>query len=114
MGNRISDIGKMRSGIAADGRITTFTPKKLAKLGSEKNPASIRVQSDARLKELRETFENHGWQYRVEVAPDKPEEVGDLERLLNPQKPTVVEKKVGRNEPCLCGSGKKFKNCCGK
>ncbi|MDQ3313522.1 MAG: preprotein translocase subunit SecA [Verrucomicrobiota bacterium] len=22
--------------------------------------------------------------------------------------------KVGRNEPCLCGSGKKFKNCCGR
>ncbi len=23
------------------------------------------------------------------------------------------EKKVGRNDPCPCGSGKKFKNCCG-
>ena len=22
--------------------------------------------------------------------------------------------KVGRNDPCLCGSGKKYKNCCGK
>ena len=22
--------------------------------------------------------------------------------------------KVGRNEPCSCGSGKKYKNCCGK
>ncbi|HET9917875.1 MAG TPA: SEC-C metal-binding domain-containing protein [Candidatus Binatia bacterium] len=26
----------------------------------------------------------------------------------------VVEQKLGRNEPCSCGSGKKFKNCCGK
>lgn len=25
-----------------------------------------------------------------------------------------TEKKVGRNEPCPCGSGKKYKNCCGK
>ena len=25
-----------------------------------------------------------------------------------------VEKKPGRNEPCPCGSGKKYKNCCGK
>ncbi len=24
------------------------------------------------------------------------------------------DKKVGRNEPCPCGSGKKYKNCCGK
>ena len=22
-------------------------------------------------------------------------------------------KKIGRNEPCPCGSGKKFKHCCG-
>lgn len=26
----------------------------------------------------------------------------------------VMAQKVGRNEPCPCGSGKKFKNCCGK
>ena len=24
------------------------------------------------------------------------------------------EKKVGRNDPCPCGSGKKYKKCCGK
>ncbi len=33
------------------------------------------------------------------------------------QKTTTVinnEPKVGRNEPCPCGSGKKYKNCCGK
>ena len=28
--------------------------------------------------------------------------------------PIRVEKKVGRNDPCPCGSGKKYKNCCGK
>jgi len=28
--------------------------------------------------------------------------------------PIMVEKKVGRNEPCPCGSGKKYKKCCGK
>ena len=26
----------------------------------------------------------------------------------------VNEKKIGRNEPCPCGSGKKYKKCCGK
>ena len=33
------------------------------------------------------------------------------------EKPKTVrrtEKKVGRNDPCPCGSGKKYKNCCGK
>ena len=29
-------------------------------------------------------------------------------------KPKKAEKKVGRNDPCPCGSGKKYKQCCGK
>ena len=28
------------------------------------------------------------------------------------KKPTVKAEKVGRNDPCLCGSGKKYKKCC--
>ena len=31
-----------------------------------------------------------------------------------PQEPVRVEKKVGRNDPCPCGSGKKYKNCHGR
>ena len=27
--------------------------------------------------------------------------------------PVTVGKKIGRNDPCPCGSGKKYKNCCG-
>lgn len=36
-------------------------------------------------------------------------------RTSEPRKtqPIIAEKKVGRNEPCPCGSGKKFKNCHG-
>ena len=34
-------------------------------------------------------------------------------RLALPRKPEVKQK-VGRNDPCPCGSGKKFKNCCMK
>ncbi len=30
------------------------------------------------------------------------------------RKPVRVGKKIGRNQPCPCGSGKKYKNCCGK
>ncbi len=29
-------------------------------------------------------------------------------------KTIVKEKKIGRNDPCTCGSGKKYKKCCGK
>ena len=30
------------------------------------------------------------------------------------KKPVVKEKEVGRNDPCPCGSGKKYKKCCGR
>ena len=30
------------------------------------------------------------------------------------KKPVTVGQKVGRNDPCPCGSGKKYKQCCGK
>lgn len=34
------------------------------------------------------------------------------ERPPQPQQP-VIEEKISRNAPCICGSGKKYKNCCG-
>lgn len=42
-----------------------------------------------------------------DVKPDKPE----LKLNLPKRRPTV---KVGRNDDCPCGSGKKFKACCGR
>jgi tetratricopeptide (TPR) repeat protein len=36
----------------------------------------------------------------------------DLENVHPPKSPLGTQK-VGRNEPCPCGSGKKFKKCCG-
>ncbi|WP_246628562.1 SEC-C metal-binding domain-containing protein [Methylomagnum ishizawai] len=32
----------------------------------------------------------------------------------HPIRQVSIDKKVGRNDPCPCGSGKKFKKCCGK
>ena len=28
--------------------------------------------------------------------------------------PMIADKKIGRNDPCPCGSGKKYKHCHGK
>ena len=43
----------------------------------------------------------------------KPKEKLAATDGFNP-KPLVKGKKIGRNEPCPCGSGKKYKKCCGK
>jgi SWIM/SEC-C metal-binding protein len=91
-----------------------FNGKKTTKLGTEKNPAVVRVQTEERMKEVASIFEENRWEYTVGLEPDKPEDINDLERLLNPPKPQIAEKKVGRNDPCPCGSGIKYKKCCGK
>ena len=91
-----------------------FDGKMKAKLGTEKNPAVVNVQTEGRVKELESVFEENGWKYTIELEPDKPEDAKDLEMLLHPLKTKVTEKKVGRNETCPCGSGKKYKKCCGK
>lgn len=36
----------------------------------------------------------------------------DVEEPMNLNEPIVKEKKIGRNDPCPCGSGKKYKKCC--
>jgi SWIM/SEC-C metal-binding protein len=92
----------------------TFDDKKTAKLGTEKNPAVVNVQTEERVKELESVFDKNGWKYTIELEPDKPEDIKALEILLNPIKTKIAEKKVGRNESCPCGSGKKYKKCCGK
>ena len=38
----------------------------------------------------------------------------DYVAKLNMHSPALNQKKIGRNDPCPCGSGKKYKNCCGK
>ena len=32
--------------------------------------------------------------------------------FLDVTEPIITEEKIGRNEPCPCGSGKKYKKCC--
>jgi SWIM/SEC-C metal-binding protein len=91
-----------------------FDGKKTGKLGTEMNPAVVRVQTKKRMKEVASVFEKNGWKYTIGLEPEKPEDIADLEILLNPPKTIVAEKKVGRNDPCPCGSGKKYKKCCGQ
>ncbi|PIP38932.1 MAG: hypothetical protein COX19_09930 [Desulfobacterales bacterium CG23_combo_of_CG06-09_8_20_14_all_51_8] len=91
-----------------------FNGEKTSKIGTEKRPAVVHVQTEERSKEVAAIFEEKGWKYIIGLEPDKPEDITDLEILLNTTETRVVESKIGRNEPCPCGSGKKYKKCCGQ
>jgi SWIM/SEC-C metal-binding protein len=90
-----------------------FDGKKTAKLGTAKNPAKVSVKTKKKQKELAAQFEAHGWHYQIDVVADKSEDLTDLDILMNPVKTVLAEQKTGRNDPCPCGSGKKYKKCCG-
>ena len=48
--------------------------------------------------------------------PPEPGSLPALGDLIDPDpvSPITREEKVGRNDPCPCGSGKKYKKCCGR
>jgi len=113
MGKRIFVGDKKKKTFDGEKTTKVFDGERTAKLGTEKKPALVSVQTEERLKEVSSIFEEKGWNYIIGLEPDKPEDINDLEVLLNPPIPMIAENKVGRNEPCPCGSGKKYKKCCG-
>jgi len=53
---------------------------------------------------------------RVQANMPKREKVAEPVEASHgnqPRKPVVKDAKIGRNDPCPCGSGKKYKKCCG-
>jgi hypothetical protein len=55
-----------------------FDGIKAAKLGTEKMPAVVSVQTEERVKEVTSIFEEHGWRFSIDLEPDKPEDITDL------------------------------------
>lgn len=42
------------------------------------------------------------------------EKIAEIVKAYKKSKTVVKGEKIGRNDPCPCGSGKKYKKCCGK
>ena len=92
----------------------------MAKLGSHKRPAVVRVRSVKKAEAIVALCQEHGWQVVAGVEEDKPEDTSDVEWLLGrvSDAPKVADKphappRIGGNDHRPCRSGKKFKNCCG-
>ncbi|UZJ38615.1 preprotein translocase subunit SecA [Prosthecochloris sp. SCSIO W1103] len=68
----------------------------------------------ARHDEAKTAYDSPG-NTQTEGRPDrKTQSRNTRENAEQPQQPVRAEKTPGRNDPCPCGSGKKYKNCCGK
>ena len=83
--------------------------------GSEKYPLALLVTSEARQQEVQALVDEAQLYAKISVDSSEgaEESIGELTALLNKGAAVKVAKTPARNEPCSCGSGKKFKKCCG-
>ena len=96
---------------------------------AQTNPIqAYKIESYNMFEELNNSIRTEAVKAVFSLKPRKKEEVMNV-RVANSvtnmytnssgedtpkRKPVKVEKKIGRNDPCPCGSGKKYKNCCGR
>lgn len=90
-----------------------YNTKRAAKLGTEEKPLPLTVNSDERKAEIEAILAENKLFGDIIVNVEAQEDLVELETILNKPKTTVFEKTPNRNDPCSCGSGKKFKKCCG-
>jgi len=64
----------------------------MADLGTKDNPLVFRVTNEYRFEEMASICHENNWEF--------------IGGLVN------TEPKTGRNDPCICGSGRKYKKCC--
>ena len=84
--------------------VSIVSPEQMA----EQNAEAERARAEAELQKQKSQLEDH-----LKTAQASH---GDTVSAAEAKKKPVQAsgKKIGRNDPCPCGSGKKYKNCCGK
>jgi len=81
--------------------------KECMKPGKER--ALAKLKTDKEHTYIEDSIANLEWWYCFQPPPEPRRQV------VHPASPAFKpQKKVGRNDPCPCGSGKKYKRCCGR
>jgi preprotein translocase subunit SecA len=74
---------------------------------------TVRVQSTEQIEQAAEAMESKA-EHIANVTYTAPTETGEVETTLDTATQVAAVPRVGRNDPCPCGSGKKYKQCHGK
>jgi SWIM/SEC-C metal-binding protein len=85
------------------------------KAGSKKYPLALVVTSEVRKLEV-QTMVAEAKLYAVvniDTSEGAVESITDLTTRLNKRSTVRLDKVPSRNDACVCGSGKKYKKCCG-
>ncbi len=74
---------------------------------------TVRVQSGEQVEQAASAMESKA-EHIANVTYTAPTETGEVETTVDAATRVAPVPRVGRNEPCPCGSGKKYKHCHGK
>jgi preprotein translocase subunit SecA len=85
----------------------------LVKLEVTRLLMTVRIQSQEQVVEAAEAIEERASQV-ANVTYTHPNDDGSVSQETDALTAVAEVPKVGRNEPCPCGSGKKYKHCHGK
>ncbi|MFZ5519468.1 MAG: preprotein translocase subunit SecA [Candidatus Zhuqueibacterota bacterium] len=93
-------------------RINESVIELIFKAQLREEPTMMRRRRPVEMKESHVAADGMGFKARPAEAQGEP---GAQPQMQQPGKkaPVVAAPKVGRNDPCPCGSGKKYKKCCG-
>lgn len=92
---------------------TGYNTKRDVKLGSEKKPLTLVVTSQQREQEVAALVSENELFAQITVDDSADENINELNAILNKPVTTRFDKTPNRNDPCSCGSEKKYKKCCG-
>jgi hypothetical protein len=75
----------------------------MAKLGTEKRPVRFQAQIEERLQQIESLCDRNGWIFVGGFEPDEPEDLREVEYLLNPQAFTSQPRmgKSDNNDRCV-------------
>lgn len=90
-----------------------FENKRKTLPGTQNSPLLLTVTSNERKADIEKTLKDNNLVAKIHVDTEAVEDISSLEAMLKKPEPVVVDKTPKRNDPCSCGSGKKYKKCCG-
>lgn len=91
-----------------------FKKQRNTKLGTQENPLTLIVNTEERKIEIESLLQEHDLAATITINKAVEENINELSAIIETPSTTTFEKTPGRNDPCSCGSGKKYKKCCGK
>ncbi len=90
-----------------------YTTNRDVRLGTTELPLTLTVSNESRKTEVQLLLNEHQLVANISIDETVEEDIYQLTAIIEKPSPITIEKTPARNDPCLCGSGKKYKKCCG-